>query len=1630
MTRAIHLLAVVVALLWQLASPGEAATITVCPSGPPTCDFTSINTAILNANLGDEVLVDDGTYQEHNGCPVGFSGITVRSLNGPDTTIIDYGLLTPITGGYVVQMGCACNDCSVCPTVLDGFTIKGGKSSNGPGGISIAGGEIQSCIVEGNEGKEGGGIKVLGGDEVRIFDTIVRNNFAQRGGGIAFVAGNPAVIEASKITGNIATRGVGGGILVSQRYVVIKGVTEISGNLAENSFLSSQGGGISMAAATVSLDRVSVINNEANGSVHGLGGGIYHSGTLILDSSNVTNNRAIGAGGDGLGGGVYCTGEFNFSATTFELNGATTGGDDLYQAPSTLCAPEIEHRSQKSYRSSGRDRDPVNTFTGELFKTFTPDLALGGPMPLAFSRYYASGLAAEGITGRLGDNWLHSFEWSMTSTASTAEITTNRGRTISFEKPGADWVLTSVTDIPYQLVESGADFKLGDPQKGQLYTFDSTGKLVTIEDGSGNTHTLTYTGSDLATVSDGLGRTLTFTYSPGPHLSSVSDGTRSVGFNHTADDLTSTTDARGLTTTYAYATGGLMTSMTRTEGNTPFSQTYDTDGRVATQTDAASNTHTFTYDTTTVLTTTMTNPDGDTRVHTHSSSGVLTDHQGEDGLSFPMSYDSDGRTSSVTDRLGDTTSYTYHPASGKIASVTDADATVRTFTYTPRTFGGVTFHDLTGVTYQDGTSESFVRDAAGNVTSRTDRAGEVSTFTYNGNGQVLTATNPVGGVTTNTYNPDGTLASRTDPSGNATTFACDGLRRLVTVTNPDTSTRTYTYDANDNVITTTDERGNPTTFTYDDNDNLETITDGLGNTTTLAYDGLDRLVSVTDPLTNTTTLTYDALGRIATATHASTNTTTFSYDARGRLTSVTDPATHAWPLTWDVESILASATDPLGHTTGFSSDQMGRITQATSPLGHDTSYSYDSMGRVTRVTDPLGEATDISYGPRGLLSQTSRGGSSTAITRDDLGRIATVTDPNGQAWLSPRDVQGRLASRTDPLANQETFTYDNRNRVDVVTFPAALGTLNLSYDGVGNVTRRLYSDTAGLDYTYDAVDRLTAAEGLAIAYDANGEIVSSNGLAMTRDADGRLETLELATGKTVTYAYDARGLLTQVIDWAGGVTGFTYDDASRLTHITRPNGVNTSFVYDNDSRLLQINEGSGPLASSVLTYDDAGRVTRADRTVPTPAGAGGATPGSYTYDAASQVAGFTYDAMGRLTSDTTRTFAWDLASRLTSVTEGVSTVTHAYDALGHRVSRTEGGVTHGYVWNHALGLPSINVERTGGPGGTDLRYHITTPSGELLYSLEASDNSRRDYHYDETGNVLFVTNSGGAVIASYAYGPYGQLLSSTGAIDNAFTWQGQFGVMREGASDLYYVRARWYDSVTGRFLSRDPIRSLGPRSTNPYQYALGDPEGYSDPTGLYAGRVKHGADLVVRDPFVGLRSGLTESYLFWRREVYNATRSHEAAAALGVPTSPLDPHGVDEGRTGVDLYEAIKKRVALIFGAPNEVSLEDQDNEMWGREIEESIRLDQQRKAARQAEKALELEEELREELEILDAAYRSRWNPEDDPVFRRVPLTGEELSLRDEIRRYLSDANRENRNIADTSRLLRSLEEVRAQND
>jgi RHS repeat-associated protein len=80
-------------------------------------------------------------------------------------------------------------------------------------------------------------------------------------------------------------------------------------------------------------------------------------------------------------------------------------------------------------------------------------------------------------------------------------------------------------------------------------------------------------------------------------------------------------------------------------------------------------------------------------------------------------------------------------------------------------------------------------------------------------------------------------------------------------------------------------------------------------------------------------------------------------------------------------------------------------------------------------------------------------------------------------------------------------------------------------------------------------------------------------------------------------------------------------------------------------------------------------------------------------------------------------------------------------------------------------------------------------------------------------------------VDSYEYDAFGNLVGSTGSTANNFLYRGEQWDPNLG---LYYLRARYYNPVAGRFLSVDPLADEGePR----YEYADADPINELDPDG-------------------------------------------------------------------------------------------------------------------------------------------------------------------------------------------------------
>ena len=207
-----------------------------------------------------------------------------------------------------------------------------------------------------------------------------------------------------------------------------------------------------------------------------------------------------------------------------------------------------------------------------------------------------------------------------------------------------------------------------------------------------------------------------------------------------------------------------------------------------------------------------------------------------------------------------------------------------------------------------------------------------------------------------------------------------------------------------------------------------------------------------------------------------------------------------------------------------------------------------------------------------------------------------------------------------------------------------------------------------------------------------------------------------------------------------------------------------------------------------------------------------------------------YDNNGNQTSRGADTFGYNVENRLTSTNLGSTSGSYVYNGDGLRTSRTIGGTTRTFAWGNATGMPVILRDSAGN------RYLY----GLDLISVSDSQNKKFYYHTDGLGSTTAITSSTGAVVKTYQYDVFGAIRVQTGTQPNEFTFTGE----QVDSSGLEYLRARYYDGATGRFLSQDPLPLL-----QRYPYVGNNPVNMVDPYGLYGwDDFKDDVGAVVPDP--------------------------------------------------------------------------------------------------------------------------------------------------------------------------------------
>ncbi len=718
----------------------------------------------------------------------------------------------------------------------------------------------------------------------------------------------------------------------------------------------------------------------------------------------------------------------------------------------------------------------------------------------------------------------------------------------------------------------------------------------------------------------------------------------------------------------------------------------------------------------------------------------------------------------------------------------------------------------------DGTLE-HVSDANGNrimciytggvLTSLLHSSGPRLDIGYNGQGRIQTVSDPVGRVTQFNYDASGEhLATAQHYDGRVVQYQYsvgNGVQRehaLTQIQNPDQTHQYFTYNTQ-------------------------------GRIRTVSRDGGAALV----------TYSYDGVGTIY-ATDALNNTSRFFLDNRGLLVRTENPKGDVVQMGRDERFNLTGITDPAGRSFQYSYDKQGNVTGITDPLGNRTQFAYyGPLQRMTELTDAKRNPTRYNYDPRGnLLGITYADGSSEAWAYDSCCTPDSWTNRrHNKIDYQYNSTNGLLLTKLYPDGSRAVYGYDQRD--NLISASNYAGAITLEYHPTSDRLRRItYPGGQWLEYSYgDGGKRssMTDQRGYKLMYDYDGV--------------GRLRSITNSdNARVVFYEYDAAGRPARKTLANGVYTAYAYDAAGRTLTLTNsmPNGSVVSFfnyTYDERGRRIGMATIDGQWAHE---YDDLGQLTHAVLISVNPQVA--SQDLSYLYDAlgnrlhtllnglprdwtannlnqyiAAGATDYIFDLDGNLVQanggQENMTFTYDFENRLVGIKEETNSWQYAYDALGNRATTIQnGGITRFLIDPSGLGNAVGEYDAAGNlTAGYDY--------GLSLVARRDSDNHLAGYAFDVGGNVQALVAGNGSLANSYTYEPFGAAIRVTETIPNPFQFVGQFGVTHEQKS-VNFMRARFFNSNLGRFISMDPIRLRG-NDSDLYRYVFNSPVNRLDPAG-------------------------------------------------------------------------------------------------------------------------------------------------------------------------------------------------------
>lgn len=785
-------------------------------------------------------------------------------------------------------------------------------------------------------------------------------------------------------------------------------------------------------------------------------------------------------------------------------------------------------------------------------------------------------------------------------------------------------------------------------------------------------------------------------------------------------------------------------------------------GQVASSTTNGTATAETTFDATTALPTSSKSFGLVVRTYTFNADGTLS--QAKDGRGLATNYsgwlrgkpgridfadalhavysvDAFGNVTSIQDRAGYTTGYTYDALDRVVRVDYPADTRAwnyQTITYTP---SATTERGISGThwvrtatkgggastTYYDGLMRPVLVDnyVAGDASSYSTRETD-----YDPNGQVQFTSyekagapnlGGFGGVGSWTYYDALDRVRRVEQSTELASPSVQTIAYIanagVQVTNPKNVVTTTYYQSYDTPtydlpVSVAKAAGVTQVVVRDDFGGPKTIHQygtfaGLSGdiVKSIDYDSNHRVCRTDEPETGSRLLGYDAASNIAWLAEGQTrgtgcvtdaaNKTVYTYNAMNRLETETPAApTQATGYTYAPEGQITQAVsgistwmatyNALGKPTG---ESLTLTDQPTRAIG----YAYDLNGNLSGIQYP--DATFVDLAPDSLGRPTKFGAYASAVHYHPNGEISDFLFGNGEQYM--------LGQNTRQLP--ENFSYGKGAALDVSE--------DFAYDANGNTSSisNFVDNTRSKSFAYDDLDRVTGATALlwgseTYTYDPLNNLRSITSGAQVRTFNynpiNLLGSISDSSGATSSFAYDPRGnVIARVgtilsfdnknqLSSVSGQETYAYDYAGRRVKKVPASGGPTYYFYSHDGRLMYQFE---PNSAKSTDFIYAGSKLIA-RDVGTQLG----SPASLTVDANPNNGDFslTWPAVAQATSytlqESTDGATWTtLSSTATSATTISSKVGGTYF---YRVAGCMGAVCGPWVTSEAIGVrPALAV---------------------------------------------------------------------------------------------------------------------------------------------------------------------------------------------------------------------------------------------------------------------------------------------------------------------------------------------------